>query len=116
MWVVPWRIDFSKVRRRAGVNVLGRERGLGLGGFADRLGEIAALRRATIEDAGFVEVQMGLDEPGGDQPTIEVDRLALGLQARRDRRDLPRGDPDIAALVVNSRILQDEIQGHASPP
>ena len=61
-------------------------------------------------------MQMGLDEAGGDETTIEVDRLALGLEPRCDRRDLSRGDPDIAApAIVYSRIFQNDVHGHASP-
>src|ERR1700691_1167590 len=85
---------------RTGVNVLWRKRGLGLGGLADRLGEIAALGSTAVKDAGLVEVQMGLDEPCTDEPAVEVDRLALGFEPRSDRRDLSRSDPDIATLPI----------------
>ncbi len=101
---------------RAGVNVLCRERGLGLGGFADRLGQIAALGSTTVKDAGLVEVEVRFDESGGNQPAVEVNRFALGFEPRGDRRDPSRGDPDVAALpIVDSRVLQDQIHGHASP-
>src|ERR1700689_3509452 len=94
---------------RTGVNVLWRKRGLGLGGLADRLGEIATLRSTAVKDAGLVEVQMSLDETGATQPAVESDRLPPGFEPRCDRLDLSRRDPDIARpATVEARVLQDE--------
>src|ERR1700680_2313440 len=61
-------------------------------------------------------MQVSLDEDGRDEPAIKMDRLALGIEPRCDRRDLSRGDPDVATLpIVELRVLQDEIHDHPSP-
>src|ERR1700691_4894322 len=97
------------------MNVLRREPGFGFRGFADCLGEVAALGSTAVNDAGFVEVKVSFDEAAGDQPALEVDRLAFGFEARSDSRDPPVRDPDVAKLsIVESRVFQDEIHVHPS--
>ena len=72
---------------RAGVNVFRRERGLGLGGFSDRFVEVALIRLNAIEDAGFIEMNMRLDEAGRNQPPAEIDGLAVRCESDvRSRR------------------------------
>ena len=87
MCVVPWRIAFSRVRV-ARVHVLRRKRRLSLGRFANCLFKIATRRVATIEDAGFVEMNMSFNESRGDEPAARVDHRSDGCDIRFDRRYL----------------------------
>src|SRR5260370_16721014 len=89
---------FLQGTSRTRVIVLCRERGLGLGGFADCLGEIAALRSTTVKDAGLVEVEMRFDESGGNQPAGEVDRFALALDPPSARPAPPPRHPHFPSL------------------
>ena len=90
--------------RRAGVDVLGREAGLGLGGFGDRFVKIALVRFDAIEDAGFVEMNVGLDKAGRHQTAAEIDGFALGGETRLDRGDLAAGDADVGQFAAR-RLL-----------
>ena len=87
--------------------------------LVDGLGEIASLRAAAVEDAGLVEMDVGLDEPGRHQTAAHVEhgRVCLDLSARsrqfghrrcryrvwcRRRRQRPRRagcDPSLRPLV-----------------
>ena len=88
------------------------EAGLGLGGFGDRLVEIAFLRPDPIQDAGLVEMDVGFDKAGRHETAAEIDYLALGGEPRLDRGDLAAGDADIGQLVLgahSARVSQNEI-------
>jgi two-component system, NtrC family, nitrogen regulation sensor histidine kinase NtrY len=86
----------------AGMHVLGREIGLGLGGFGDRLVEIAFLRLDAIEDARFVEVDVSFDKAGRDEPAAEIDRLAFSREPWLYRGDLPGGDADVDDILLGA--------------
>ncbi len=90
--------------RGAGMDVLGREAGLGFGSFGDRFVEIALLRLDPIEDAGLVEMDVGLDKAGRHQPPAEIDGLCLGRQTGLDRGDAARGDADVGQFAAR-RLL-----------
>ncbi len=88
---------------------------LGLGHLADRLFEIAFLRLAPVEEAGLVEMDVGLDESGGDEAPLDVDLSSLGGEVRLDRNDPPLVDADVrrtsAGRIGDSCIPKDEIHG-----
>ena len=71
------------------MNVFRRESRLGLGGFGDRLLKIAAIGLAAIENAGLVEMDVGLDKAGRDQAAAEIDGLALGREIGLDGGNPP---------------------------
>jgi hypothetical protein len=50
---------------------------------------------AAVENAGFVEVNVGLDEARHDQPAGDIDLLALGGQDGGNGRDPAFRDSDI---------------------
>ena len=83
-------------------------------GFIQR----ALLRRAAIEDAGLVEMDVRLDETRSHEPAIDIDGLRLARQAGLNRGDLPTGDPDVDlplfASAERCRVLEDQI--HQRPP
>ena len=95
---------------RALIDVLGREAALGLGALGDRLFQIALVGVAAIEDAGFVEMDVGLDEAGGDQPSTEIDGFTFSRQRGCECDDLAVVDADIGKPVFGtnkSRISEE---------
>ena len=101
----------------AGMNVLRGERRLGLGRLRDRLFEVAALGPAAVEDARFVEMDVGLDETGRHQATAQIDGLAFSGEARFDGGDVPAGDADIGQFVLGAdapRVPENEVHGGLS--
>jgi hypothetical protein len=52
------------------------------------IGAAVRRRRATVEDARLVEMDVRLDQPGRDQPAGGIDRLAVGLMGSGYCRDL----------------------------
>ena len=84
---------FLQRAHRAGVNIFRRKRGLGLRGFSDRFVEVALVRLNPIEDAGFIEINMRLDEAGRNQPPAEIDGLAVRRESTSDCGDLPVAIP-----------------------
>ena len=96
----------------AGVDVLRRESGLGLGGLGNGLVEVALVRLDAIEDAGFVEMNVGLDETRRHQPAAEIDGFAVGRKARFDGGDPPIGDADVGQFMLGAdaaRVSKNEI-------
>ena len=95
------------------VDVLRRERLLDPGDLADGLLQIAALRSAAIEDAGLVQMDMGLDEARGDQPAAGVDLLAPGREAGLDGGDAAALDADVhrgpIRTVIDPGVAQDSV-------
>ena len=70
----------------------------------------------AVEDAGLVEMDMGLHEARRDEPSGEIDRLALGRQVRLDGRDPAVRDADVHAapgIAGQSGVLQDQVHGWA---
>ncbi len=78
----------------------------------DGLGEVAFFGAAALHDTGLVEMDMGLDEARRQQPPIQVQRLALGGEARLNGLDAPVRDADIERAAVAARqhrVLEDEV-------
>ena len=96
------------------VDVVRRESGLRLGHLADRLFKIAAIGGAAVENAGFIEVDMRLDEARRNEPAAELDCFARRRQVRPDSNDPAVLDSDvghIAAAVGQPRVPENEIHG-----
>ena len=101
---------------RAGMDIFRRETALRLGGLGDRFVEIAFDGFDAVEDAGFVEMDMGFDEARRHQTTAEIDDFALGREPRLDRGDPAAGDADVGQFVLGAyrtRVPQNEI--HCPP-
>ena len=98
-------------------HVLDREGGFdGAGPLHRAVGEAAGLAGAAVDGAGLVEVDMGLDEAGGDQPAAALHHLGgLAGEVRRQRRDQPAGDADIGRRAIRQpRVAEDEVEAHPS--
>jgi len=67
-------------------HVLRRKIRLSLRRFANCLFKIATRRVAAIEDTGFVEMNMSLNESRGDEPASRVDHRSDGCNLLIDRR------------------------------
>ena len=86
---------FLKGALRARVNVGLGEGPLGCGHRFDRFLERPALAIAAFENAGLVEVDMGLDEPGDHQPAVELLFRRVGSDMGSDVDDAAVGDADV---------------------
>ena len=82
------------------VDVLRSERLLRERHLLDCLCERSLVRAASVEETRLVEVDVSLDEARRHEPAADVDPLALGARARRDRDDSPVVDPDIDRLAL----------------
>ena len=100
MWVVPCRMLFSRVRMARSRTSVRREVLLGLGHSSMASVEIALLGLAAVQDAGLVQVDMGLDEAGRHQAAVDVYFAALRRQSRLDGGDAPRLDADVDRRLV----------------
>ena len=97
---------------RARVDVFRGEALLGTRDLLDRFLQIALLGPAAIENARLVEMDMGLDQPGADQPAAEIDRLAVGRELLLDDGDPAALDADIGRLLFgadHSGVSQDQV-------
>jgi hypothetical protein len=100
------------------INVGFAEGALGGGNRCDRFLERAVLAVASLENAGFVEVDVALDESGDHQPAIELLGRRVGDNMLGDLDDAPARDGDIdnGFLVLRSpRLLQYKIERHVGP-
>ncbi len=105
----------------ARVDVLDGEAGLDR---RDPLHVVAAAvgrRRAAVQNARLVEMDMGFDQPGRDQAALGVEFLAVGRQPRLDGGDTAVGDGDIARRCVrrgtgDARVTYDQIERHVVSP
>ena len=95
--------------------VLGGELPLGLRDLLDCLLEVPARRLAALEDAGLVEVDVGLDEARPHEAPRDVQDLGVRREAGLDGRDPAAVDPDVHRNAVfpagDSRVLEDEVHG-----
>jgi hypothetical protein len=99
---------------RALIDIVRREGALRLGDLPDGFFQMALLRLAAVENAGFVEMNMGLDETRRDQPALEIDLLGFCGKPRLDRRDAFAFYADVERRVVAAHdpgVAQDEIHG-----
>ncbi|HEY6702982.1 MAG TPA: hypothetical protein VI010_02705 [Xanthobacteraceae bacterium] len=100
------------------INVGFAEGALGRGNRCDRFLERAVLAVASLENAGFVEVDVALDEPCGHQPAIELLGWRVGDNMFGDLDDAPArdGDVDERVLIVGPpRLPQYKIERHVGP-
>jgi hypothetical protein len=91
---------------------------LGGGNRYDRFLERAVLAVASVENAGFVEVDVALDEAGDHQPAIELLGRRVGDNMLGDLDDAAARDGDIdnGFLVLRSpRLPQYKIERHVGP-
>ena len=84
----------------AGVHVVGRELSLDPRHLVDGFGEIAPLRAAAVEDAGLVEMDVGLDEAGRHQSTAQVEHRRVGFNRGRNLGDAPVRNSDVEPGAV----------------
>ena len=77
------------------MDVLHREPGLDRGHALHVVAGAAGGRGAPVDDARLVEVDVGLDEAGGDEAAFEVEGVGLGTDLRLDGGDPAAGDPDV---------------------
>jgi hypothetical protein len=94
------------------VHVVGCEAALGLGGLGDGLVEVALLRLNAIEDAGFVEMDVGLDKAGRDQAAGKINGFAFGREFRLDDGNAARRNADVGQPLLgadSSGISENEI-------
>ena len=68
---------------------------------------------AAAQLAGLVEVNVGIDEAGQDEPAFEVDLNRVGLKPRFDRGKFALGYADIhgAGRRAHQRIAEDQVEG-----
>ena len=78
-------------------------------------------RGAPLDDARLVEVDVGLDESGGDQAAVDVEGLGIRPDLRLDGDDPIAGEPDVHQRRVRIRAgdagpVEHEVrfQAHAS--
>ncbi len=81
--------------RAARVDVFDREIALHGRDRGDGLRHAAMVVPAAAEQAGLVEVDVGVDEAGQSEPAADVDLGRLAGEARFDGGDTPAGDADI---------------------
>src|SRR5262249_54447262 len=102
--------------RGAGMHIVRREAGLGLGGFGDCLVEVAFFRLDPIQDTRLIEMDVRFDKARRDETAAEIDSLAVGCKPRLDRCNLAACDPDIGQHLLGTYsacVSQNEI--HPSP-
>ena len=81
--------------RAARIDVLHREIALHRRDCGDGLGHAAMVVPATAEQAGLVEVDVGVDEAGQGEPAADIDLGRFAGKPRFDGGDAPAGDADI---------------------
>ena len=96
-------------------HLLGLKCLLRLGHLLDGLFQRAFLRLATIEQARLVEMNVGLDEAGRDQPALGVDLLSFRREVRLDGSDAAALDPDVdrrpPLVAGDASVSEDQIHG-----
>src|SRR4029077_6431958 len=97
---------------RAGADVLNRHGRLQRRDALYRAETCARLRRAAVDDARLVEVDVGFDQARTGEAALRVIRVGLRRDRLRDRHDAPVRDADIvrrAAPIRQPRIADDEV-------
>ena len=93
----------------AGVDVAGGEQLFGRTGQADGFVDGALGGGAAVEDAAFVEMDMGLDQAGGDEAALGVGLRRVAYQMRLDGDDAAAGDADVAEALFQAGAADDVI-------
>ena len=100
---------------RALAHVVGLEVPLGLRHLGDGLLQRSLDGLAAVEQAGLVQVDVGLDEAGRDQSSPEVDLVAGGVQTGLDGGDAAALDPDVDRRLVlgagDQRASENQVHG-----
>jgi len=96
------------------VDVLWREVSLGPRNPADRVLESSGAGPAAVENSGFVEMNMGLDESRCDKPPTDVQGFGrIGLEPGTYFRDAAVIDADVGGpcgiTVLDTCILHDQV-------
>ena len=81
--------------RAARIHVFHREIALHRRDRGDRLSHAAMVVPAAAEQAGLVEVDVGVDEAGQGEPAADLDFGRFAGKPRLDGGDTPAGDADI---------------------
>ena len=102
------------------IDVLHREPRLDCGHALHVVAGPARGRRAPVDDAGLVEVDVRLDQTGRDEASIKVEAVGAGRDLRRDGDDPPAGNPDVhrRRIHLGSRdpgTSKKKIQSHEKP-
>ena len=100
-----------------GVDVVRGEPGLGFRGFPHRLGERALADGAAFENAGLVEVNVGIDEAGKRHRPAGVLHQHASVFDEADAGDPAIGDGDIHRLrpARQPGVADDQVKRHAAP-
>ncbi len=79
------------------------------------MGLTLGFRSAAVDDAGFIEVDVGLDKPAAHQPAKGVIACSFGGEPRLDRNDTAVLDANIdkaiRGMIDNSGVANDQIHG-----
>ena len=99
--------------RAARVNVFHREIALHGRDRGDGLSHAAMVVPATAEQAGLVEMNMGVDETGQGEPAADVDLGRFAGKPGFDGGDTPAGDADIdrGGRRPGPGVAEDEVEG-----
>ena len=91
------------LQRAAGtrVHILDRERVLHRSHTLHRIGLPPVLRRAAVDDAGLVQMDMRLDQAGAGETAVRVEDRAIGLQGGLDR-----DNPAVRYADINRRCFR----------
>ena len=84
----------------ARIDILDGEIALHLGDGADRLADAAMVMPAAAEQAGLVEMDVGVDEARQHQPAGDIDLGRLADKLWRDRGDPAAGYADIDRVAA----------------
>ena len=97
----------------AGIDVFDGEIALHGGYRADGIADAAMVVAAAAEQAGLVEMDMGVDETGQHQLAADVDLGRLAGQFWRDCSDLSAGYPDIDRRCHSPHrgVAEDQVEG-----
>ncbi len=94
-------------------HVIGLKRLLGLRDLTDRFFKGSFLGGAAVQQAGFVEVDVGLDKAGRNEAAVDVDLLTGRGKVWLDRGDAALVDAYVdhrpSLLVRDAGISQNEI-------
>jgi hypothetical protein len=99
---------------RALVYVLRCERRLCGCNLLDGLVEVSLDRSTAVQNAGLVEMEMGLHEPRTDEAPAQIKRLGVCGERGFDRGDFASGNADVhepAWFSGQARIAEYKIHG-----
>ena len=103
MRVVPCTMHCSSVSRGARVHVLDRHVLLERRDADHGAERGALLRRAAVDDARLVEMDVGLDQAGTGEPPLGVVACGVGARAALDRDDAAALDADVQGPSAGGR-------------